>query len=50
MKTFKRFSAILLVILLMVATMAVPASAAGGGSIEINNTATNTTYKLYKIF
>ena len=50
MKTFKRFSAILLAVLLMVAMMVVPASAAGEGSIQINNTAVNTTYKLYKIF
>ena len=50
MKTFKRFSAIILTVLLMVAMMAVPASAAGEGRIQINNTAVNTTYKLYKIF
>ncbi len=50
MKTFKRFSAILLAVLLLVSMMVVPASAAGEGSIQINNTAVNTTYKLYKVF
>ena len=50
MKTFKRFSAILLAVLLMVAMMAVPASAAGEYSITINNSNPDHTYEAYQIF
>lgn len=57
MKTFKRFSAILITVLLMVSMMVVPASAAPAevaetatGSITINNTDDHHTFKIYQIF
>ena len=52
MKTFKRFSAILLAVLMMVSMMVIPASAdpAPTGSITINNTDEHHTFKIYQIF
>jgi len=51
MKTFKRFSAILLTVLLMVSMMVVPASADDPTySISINNQNPGHTYQAYQIF
>lgn len=49
MKTLKRFSAILIAVLMMVAMMAVPASAAPTHSITISN-ADNHEFTAYQIF
>ena len=50
MKTFKRFSAILIAVFLMVSMMVVPASAAGSYSITIKTDDANHQYEAYQIF
>ena len=50
MKTFKRFSAILLAVLMMVAMMAVPASAANDYTVTIESDADVHEYVIYQIF
>lgn len=50
MKTFKRFSAILLAVLMMVAMMAVPTSAAEQEATITINGSEGTVYSIYKVF
>ena len=51
MKTFKRFSAILIAVLMMISMMVIPASADSTNyTITINNTAANHTFEAYQVF
>lgn len=50
MKHTKRFASLLLVLVMALSLMAVPAMAAGTGTITIKNAVPGETYKIYKIF